>query len=428
MLELPKLLYIFRTIPLLIKKKPLQKLQTQLTSFVCGKTKPRVAQSTLNKNRINGGLGMPNIRAYYQAMTIKSSQKYWNRGDKPAWVGLEDSYCPNIEVGDLVVAYLCDSKKRLWMILINNTEDGFILLGFSEYPYLQIPLFMAFLFIYLLTLTENTLLIVIIFLDPHLHTPMYFFLCNLSFADICMTTVVLPRFLLTSLDLKYISYSQCFTQLYLYMSFQALEYLLLTVMSYDRYVAICNPLRYSLLLNKKVCVLLVALSFLCIILNPSPVVSAVSVFSFCSRKEIDHFFCDLMPLLKISCTDPSQVEAIVLIDGAIFIFFCFGCILFSYVSILLTILKIQTAFAKQKAFSTCSSHLMAILMLQLTLIFVYFQPQSDDPSHNSKDATLLNTVMIPILNPVLYSLRNKDVKSAFIKLFKGKLKVLKDKY
>ncbi|KAM4034355.1 olfactory receptor 1L6-like [Anomaloglossus baeobatrachus] len=313
------------------------------------------------------------------------------------------------------------------MILKNNTEDGFILLGFSEYPYLQVPLFLAFLFIYLLTLTENILLIVIIFLDPNLHTPMYFFLCNLSFADICLTTVVLPRFLLTFLGLEYISYSQCLTQAYLYVSFQGLEYLLLTVMSYDRYVAICNPLRYSLLLNKKVCVLLVALSFLVVILIPSPVISAVSLLSFCFRKEIDHFFCDLMPLLKISCVDPSHVETVVLIDGAIFIFFCFGCILFSYASILRSILKIQTAFAKQKAFSTCSSHLMAILMLQLTIIFVYFQPQSDDTSHNSKNATLLNTVMIPILNPVLYSLRNKDVKSAFIKLFKGNKKVLKEK-
>ncbi|KAM4034357.1 olfactory receptor 1G1-like [Anomaloglossus baeobatrachus] len=311
------------------------------------------------------------------------------------------------------------------MILINNTEDGFILLGFSEYPYLQVPLFLAFLFLYLFTLTENILLIVIIFLDPHLHTPMYFFLCNLSFADICMTTVVLPRFLLTFLGLKYISYSQCLTQLYLYISFQSLEYLLLTVMSYDRYVAICNPLRYSLLLNKKVCVLLVALSFLCIILDPSPVIIAISVLPFCSRKDIDHFFCDVMPLLTISCVDPSHVETIVLIEGAIFIFVCLGCILFSYISILLSILKIQTAFAKRKAFSTCSSHLMAILMLQLTLVFVYILPQSDDPSQRSKNATFLNTVMIPILNPVLYSFRNKDVKSGFIKLVKGKLKVLK---
>ncbi|XP_073537732.1 olfactory receptor 10D3-like [Phyllobates terribilis] len=198
-------------------------------------------------------------------------------------------------------------------------------------------------------------------------------------------------------------------------------------MCYDRYVAICNPLRYSLVLNKKVSVLFAGVSWLLGIIDPLPIIVVLSRFPFCSSREIDHFFCDLMPLLKVSCGDVSKVMTIVFSEGALIGIASFVLILSSYSYIIIAVTSMKTALARRKAFSTCSAHLIVILMLYLSLICVYIIPSPDDNPSSKKPVALLNTVLVPIFNPILYSLRNKDVKLAIQKLFSGKLQLLKMK-
>ncbi|KAM5141298.1 olfactory receptor 1G1-like [Mantella aurantiaca] len=206
------------------------------------------------------------------------------------------------------------------------------------------------------------------------------------------------------------------TQLYLYISFQSLEYLLLTVMAYDRYVAICNPLRYNLVLNKKVCTALSSTAWFISFIDPAPIINLMSFFPFCKSHTINHLFCDSVPLLSLSCGDITKLGIVILIEAAFLALPAFLFTLSSYVSIISVILKIQSAKGRLKAFSTCSSHLTVVSVLYLTLVFVYFLPQSNNSSHNTKAISLLNIVVIPMLNPLLYSLRNKEVKVAFIKL------------
>ncbi|CAJ0935141.1 unnamed protein product [Ranitomeya imitator] len=190
-------------------------------------------------------------------------------------------------------------------------------------------------------------------------------------------------------------------------------------MSYDRYVAICNPLRYSLVLNKKVCVLLAGVSWLLGIIDPLPIIVVLSRLPFCSSREIDHFFCDLMPLMKVSCGDVSKGMTIICVQGVVIGVTSFILILTSYSYIMTAVTSMKTALARRKAFSTCSAHLTVLLMLYLSLICVYVIPTPDNNAHSKKSIALLNTVLVPILNPILYSLRNKDVKFAIQKLFSG---------
>ncbi|XP_077112080.1 olfactory receptor 1M1-like [Ranitomeya variabilis] len=204
--------------------------------------------------------------------------------------------------------------------------------------------------------------------------------------------------------------------MHLYSGLQTVDCILLTAMSYDRYVAICNPLRYSLVLNKKVCVLLAGFSWLLGIIDPLPFIVVLSRFPFCSSREIDHFFCDMMPLLKVSCGDVSKVMTIICIEAALIGITSFVSILSSYSYIITAITSMKTALARRKAFSTCSAHLTVILMLYLSLICVYIIPSPDDNAHSKKSVALVNTVLVPIFNPILYSLRNKDVKLAIQKL------------
>ncbi|CAI9614282.1 unnamed protein product [Staurois parvus] len=294
-------------------------------------------------------------------------------------------------------------------------QKVFFLLGFSEYPNLQILLFFAFLAAYSLCVLENAFLIILVYLNSHLHTPMYYFLCNLSFLDICLTSLIHPRFLLTFLNLRIISFSECMTQLYFYISFQSLEYLLLTVMSYDRYVAICNPLHYNLVLNKKVCTALSAAAWLVSFVDPAPIINQMALFPFCKSHTINHLFCDSVPLLTLSCGDITKLGIVILMEAAFLALPAFLFTLSSYISIISVILKIQSAKGRLKAFSTCSSHLTVVSVLYLTLVCVYFLPPANNSYHNTKAVSLLNIVVIPMLNPLLYSLRNKEVKAAFQK-------------
>ncbi|KAM3913265.1 olfactory receptor 1G1-like [Leptodactylus fuscus] len=308
------------------------------------------------------------------------------------------------------------------MVYDNTTVEGFTLLGFSEYLDSQVLLFFGFLAAYSLCILENLFLIVLVSLNSQLHTPMYFFLCNLSFLDISLTTLIQPKFLLTFLDMKLISFHECMGQLYLYIGFQSLEYLLLTVMSYDRYVAICNPLHYNIILNSKVCVVLSAVTWLISLVDPAPIMALMTKLPFCKSHKINHLFCDSVPLLKLSCGSITRVGIVILIEVVILALPAFFFTLYSYISIISVILKIQSAKGRLKAFSTCSSHLTVVSMLYLTLTCVYFVPPSSNTSvNNSKAVSLLNIVLIPMLNPILYSLRNKDVKNAFLKIIKQKV-------
>ncbi|KAG9462771.1 hypothetical protein GDO78_023172, partial [Eleutherodactylus coqui] len=289
-----------------------------------------------------------------------------------------------------------------------SLQDGFILLGFYEYRHLQFLLFFIFLALYILCLAENMILVLIIYVDTQLHTPMYFFLCNLSIIDICFTSLIFPKFLLTFVDERIISYEYCMSQMYIFIALQSYEILILTAMCYDRYVAICNPLRYHFVLNRKVTASLSIGTCLLSFLDPIPAISMISNFPFCNQHVVDHVFCDIEPLLKLLCGDLSEVEYVLRIEAACVAVPSFILTIISYVFIIFVISKIQTAEGRVKAFSTCSSHLSVIITLYMSLFFVYLLPQEN--LHNTKSVSLLNTLVIPMLNPLLYSLRNTEVK------------------
>ncbi|XP_056388299.1 olfactory receptor 1G1-like [Hyla sarda] len=305
------------------------------------------------------------------------------------------------------------------MMYENTTVEGFILLGFSEYPDFQVLLFFGFLIAYSLCVLENTLLIVLVCSSSQLHTPMYFFLCNLSFLDICLTTLIHPNFLVIFVKIRLISFHDCMGQLYFYIALQSLEFFLLAVMSYDRYVAICNPLHYNIILNKKSCVLLSAVTWMISLVDPAPIVQSITKLSFCKSHKINHFLCDPVPLMKLSCGSSYRVGTVIVIEAILLALPAFLLTISSYISIISVILKIRSAKGRQKAFSTCSSHLTVVSLLYIIMTCIYFVPPSRTTSvNNSKKASLLNTVLIPILNPLIYSLRNKDVKHAFHALTK----------
>ncbi|KAM3913972.1 olfactory receptor 8A1-like [Leptodactylus fuscus] len=242
------------------------------------------------------------------------------------------------------------------------------------------------------------------------------------FPDMCLTTLIHPRFLLTFLNVKSISFHECMGQLYLFLALQSLECFLLAVMSYDRYVAICNPLHYNIILNGKVCVVLSAVTWLISLVDPNPIWRLMTKLPFCKSHKINHLFCDLVALLKLSCGSITRVGIVILIEGVILAVPAFFFTLYSYIAIISVILKIQSAKGRLKAFSTCSSHLTVVSMLYLTLTCVYIVPSSSTTLvNNSKAISLLNIVLIPMLNPVLYSLRNKDVKNAFLKFINQKM-------
>ncbi|XP_029437234.1 olfactory receptor 5V1-like [Rhinatrema bivittatum] len=305
----------------------------------------------------------------------------------------------------------------------NQTQvTEFLILGFSNYPNLKILVFVVFLCIYLVTLMGNLIILLLTCTDSRLHKPMYFFLSNLALLDICFTSDTLPKMLIISLtENKAISFLGCMTQLYLILSFTSVEFFLLTAMAYDRYVAICNPLRYSVIMNKRVCVLLAAASWMSGFLCVLPHILFTSSSSFCDHNEINHFFCDLQILLKLSCSDISIVATLLLTLNLCLALACFQLTLTSYVFIGSTILKIHSAEGRRKAFSTCSSHLTVVMIYSGAVLFVYMRPISMDVRPEDKVFGALYNAVIPMLNPIIYSLRNKDVKDALMKNTRGKI-------
>ncbi|XP_029441677.1 olfactory receptor 5B12-like [Rhinatrema bivittatum] len=289
----------------------------------------------------------------------------------------------------------------------------FIILGLSDNPKMQIPLFLVFLLIYLITLLGNLVIITVTCTDPRLHTPMYFFLSNLSLTDIGCTCTIIPKLLRIFLSGdKTISYAECIAQFYFFIAFAGTEDLLLAAMAYDRYAAVCNPLRYSLIMNHRVCVLLAAAFWIIGFLPSEMIIASVTRLSFCASNVVNHFFCDLIPLLKLSCTDTAHTQSLVFVLAAMMGVPAFSVTLVSYTYIVSAILRIRSAEGKHKAFSTCSSHLTVVCIYYFSQFFMYMRPTSTYSQEQGKILSMLYTAVTPMLNPIIYSLRNQEVKNA----------------
>ncbi|XP_006130396.2 olfactory receptor 5AR1-like [Pelodiscus sinensis] len=292
----------------------------------------------------------------------------------------------------------------------------FILSGLTDRLELQVPLFILFLLIYIITLMGNGGMILLITIDPRLHTPMYFFLQNLSFCDICCSSVSAPKMLQNFLsEKKSISYAGCYLQMYFGIIFQDVECLLLAVMAYDRYVAISNPLHYTLTMSRKCCNLLMAGVYGVALADATIIICFSLRLSFCSSNVMKNFFCDTPPLLALSCSDTHINEIVLFASVCYTTVFSIVTILLSYVCIISTILQIRSAEGRRKAFSTCTCHLTAVAMFHGSQLFMYLRPTSSYSMETDKIASVFYTVVIPMLNPIIYSLRNKEVKGALQK-------------
>ncbi|KAM5145664.1 olfactory receptor 8D1-like [Mantella aurantiaca] len=290
----------------------------------------------------------------------------------------------------------------------------FIITGISDVPGLQTLVFLFVLLIYLITVTGNMSILLLVCLDPHLHTPMYFFLGNLSFLDVFCLTITLHKILLSYMSGdKRVSFANCMSQMYIFSSLTCSELLILTAMSYDRYVAICNPLLYHLIMSTSVCVLLAAVCWVLGLIEVIPHMWAISRFSCYKSNQINHYFCDILPIMKLSCSDTTLLKLIIFIEGLLLVSFTpFLLTFISYIFIIATILRIRSSIGRRKAFYTCSSHLTVVIILYMSLVCQYLRPRSTDTLDSNKLFSLFNTAAVPILNPFIYSLKNKDVKSA----------------
>nr|AAI27973.1 Olfactory receptor 822 [Mus musculus] len=291
----------------------------------------------------------------------------------------------------------------------------FIIAGLTDDPQWKVVLFIFLLLTYLLSITGNLTIITLTLVDTHLKTPMYFFLRNFSFLEISYTTTCIPKLLVTmATGDKTISYNNCAAQVFFAFLLGASEFYLLAAMSYDRYVAICKPLHYMTIMSNKVCVQLVLscwlISFLIIF---PPLVLGLNL-DFCASNIIDHFYCDTTPLLQISCTDTQLIETIAFISALVTLLLTLVMVIISYTYIAMTILKIPSTSQRKKAFSTCSSHMIVISILYGSCIFMYVKPSVKQRVSISKGISVLNTSVAPLLNPFIYTLRNQQVKRAFI--------------
>ncbi|XP_038598895.1 olfactory receptor 7A10-like [Tachyglossus aculeatus] len=297
----------------------------------------------------------------------------------------------------------------------------FLLLGLSDWAEQWQLLFLLFLWIYLLGVLGNLLIVLAIVFNPHLHTPMYFFLSNLSLADICLLSTTVPKMLVNiQTHSKSISYTCCLAQMYFFTVFGSLDMFLLNRMAYDRYVAICHPLHYTTIMSPWLCALMVAGSWSVSILLALIFTLLVVPLSFCADNEIHHFFCELNQVLKLSCTDTLINDTVMLILLVVLGVVPFTGLLFSYSRIVSTILRIPSASGSGKAFSTCGSHLSVVSLFYGTGFGVYFSPPSTHSSQKVSIASVMYTVVTPMLNPFIYSLRNKDIKWALKKVFNRK--------
>ncbi|CAO2638511.1 Olfactory receptor 6Y1 [Lemmus lemmus] len=299
---------------------------------------------------------------------------------------------------------------------INQTIlKDFILLGFSAYPHVQTFLFVVFSCLYILTLAGNLTIMGLTWVDRSLHTPMYLFLSALSFSETCYTLTIIPKMLVDLLDRDgRVSYIGCMTQLYFFIALACTECVLLAVMAYDRYLAICEPLRYPSLMPPSLATRLATASWGSGFFSSMMKLLFISRLSYCGPN-INHYFCDISPLLNVSCEDSSQAELVDFFLALIVIAVPLCVVVTSYVTILVAILKIPSAQGRQKAFSTCASHLTVVTLFYSTTLFTYARPKLMYAYNSNKVVSVLYTIIVPLLNPIIYCLRNRDVKMALKK-------------
>nr|XP_036860246.1 olfactory receptor 1052-like [Manis javanica] len=296
----------------------------------------------------------------------------------------------------------------------NNTfVKEFLLVGLTKNPNLQIPLSLLFTLIYSITLIGNGGMIILIKLNSQLHTPMYFFLSNLSFCDICYSTVYAPKMLVNFLsERKVITFVGCVLQSFFFAVYVTTEGVLLSVMAYDRYVAIANPLLYTVVMTQRICVQMVLASYLTGLINSLIHTVGFLKLDFCGPNVVNHYFCDIPPLLRLSCSDAHNNEMLLLIFSAVIAAFTFTVVMASYIRIAAAIQRTRSAAGRRKAFSTCASHLTVVTLFYGSVTFSYIQPSSKYSLEQEKVSAVFYTLLIPMLNPLIYSLRNKDVKDA----------------
>ncbi|XP_027713866.1 olfactory receptor 6C2-like [Vombatus ursinus] len=290
----------------------------------------------------------------------------------------------------------------------------FILKGLTEDPQLQVLLFIFLFLTYILSIIGNLTIIALTLLDPHLKTPMYFFLRNFSFLEVSFTTVCIPRFLysMSSGD-STVTYNACATQLFFAILLGTTEFFLLAAMSYDRYVAICKPLHYTTIMNNRVCITFVLCCWLAGLMIILPPLSLGLQLEFCDSNIIDHFGCDASPILQITCSDTQFIEKMILIFAILTLIMTLVCVVLSYTYIIRTILRFPSAQQRKKAFSTCSSHMIVVSITYGSCIFIYIKPSVKEGVALNKLVSVLTTSVAPVMNPFIYTLRNKQVKQAF---------------
>ncbi|XP_005345319.1 olfactory receptor 5AC2-like [Microtus ochrogaster] len=295
----------------------------------------------------------------------------------------------------------------------------FVLRGITDRPELQVPLFLVFFFIYVITMVGNLGLIFLIWKDPHLHTPMYLFLGNLAFTDSCTSSSVTPKMLMSFVNKNdMISLGECSAQYYFFCFSATTEIFLLVAMAYDRYVAICNPLHYTIVMSKRLCTVLISMSYIIGFLNPAVLIGLLSRLTFCRSNIIDHFYCEILPLYTISCTDPSLNALVTFIIASSIQISTSVTIVVSYGRVLFAVLNMKSKSGRKKAFFTCSAHLLSVSLFYGTLLFMYVSPGSGPGKTQDKMYSLFYTVVIPLLNPFIYSLRNKEVLGALKRIIK----------
>ncbi|XP_068836318.1 olfactory receptor 7A17-like [Capricornis sumatraensis] len=301
----------------------------------------------------------------------------------------------------------------------NNTQfSEFFLLGFSEDPELQPLIFGLFLSMYLIVLFGNLLIILATISDSHLHIPMYFFLSNLSFVDICLTSTTIPKMLQNiENQSKLITYEGCIVQVYFYIFFAGIDDFLLTVMAYDRFVAICNPLHYTVIMNPRLCGLLVLASWMMSAMYSLLQSLMVLQLTFCTKVEIPHFFCELSQMVQLACSNTFLNDMVMYVASVLLAGGPFAGILYSYSKIVSAIRRISSTQGKLKAFSTCASHLSVVFLFYCTSLGVYLSSAATHSSRSSATASVMYTVVTPMLNPFIYSLRNKDIKRAVKRVY-----------
>ncbi|KAM9326410.1 olfactory receptor 5G9-like [Gastrophryne carolinensis] len=318
----------------------------------------------------------------------------------------------------------CEPSMVLEVLLIKiavsqmNTNQTFItyfiVTGISDKPELQVPIFLLVLLIYFITLGGNMTILFLVCIDRHLHTPMYFFLANLSVVDMSCSTITLHKILLSFLTGdKRVPFLECMFQTYMFGSLAGHELFILTAMSFDRYVAICNPLNYHMVMNRRTCAILTSFCWILGFIQTISLVAIMGSFTCYSSNEINNFFCDIVPMLKLTCSDTTVLEKLFFIQGLLLMTIApFVLTFVPYIFIMVVILRIRSSFGRRKAFYTCSSHLLVVLLLYTTLASQYLTPNSTSDLESKKIFSLFNTAIVPMLNPLIYSLKNKEVKSS----------------